>query len=127
MNENHNPVGWFEIYVQDIERAKAFYENTFQIKLERIETPLPTLEMWMFPKNDATPGCTGAIAKMEGKDSGGGGTLIYFFCVDCSVEAERARENGGHIERPKFPIGQYGFIALILDTEGNRIGLHSMQ
>jgi len=48
-------------------------------------------------------------------------------CVECSVEATRAKENGGQIFKEKFAIGLYGFIALVIDTEGNMIGLHSMQ
>jgi hypothetical protein len=64
---------------------------------------------------------------MEGKDSGGGGTLVYFSCTGCSVEGGRAAQNGGQIVREKFSIGDYGFISLIVDTEGNVIGLHSMK
>ena len=64
---------------------------------------------------------------MGGKDSGSGGTIVYFSCADCSVEAARAEKNGGQIDRAKFSIGQYGFIAFVTDTEGNVIGLHSMQ
>ena len=118
-----NPVGWFEIYVQDIERAKGFYQNTFQLTLENIS--VPGLEMWAFPMESEAPGCPGAIVKMEGKDSGPGGTIAYFSCLDCAVEAERAVQFGGRIQRQKFSIGQYGFIAFVLDTEGNLIGLHS--
>jgi uncharacterized protein len=127
MKAQRNPVGWFEIYVQDMERAKAFYQNTFQVTLERLESP--DLEMWTFPPlmQPDNPGCTGALAKMPGKDSGAGGIIIYFSCSDCAVEASRAAENGGRVERPKMSIGQYGFIALINDTEGNMIGLHSMK
>ena len=122
---NHrNSVGWFELYVQDIKRAKAFYENTFQVTLSRLENP--DLEMWAFPIQPEKPGCPGAIVKMNGKDSGIGGTIVYFSCVDCAVEARRASQNGGSIQREKFSIGEYGFISLILDTEGNMIGLHSM-
>jgi len=124
MNTKRNPVGWFEIYVQDMERAKAFYEKTFQISLENLESP--DLEMWMFPGQMENAGCNGALAKMSGKDSGNGGTIIYFSCADCAVEAARAAESGGQIQRPKLSIGEYGFIALVLDTEGNMIGLHSM-
>ena len=124
MNPKRNPVGWFEIYVQDVERAKAFYEQTFQVMLERLESDEP--EMWAFPMQPDGYGCAGAIVKMEGKDSGGGGTIIYFSCADCAVEAARAAQHGGQIQREKFSIGQYGFIALVFDTEGNRIGLHSM-
>ena len=125
MSANHNPVGWFEIYVQDMARAKAFYESTFQVKLTPLEHP--ELEMWAFPMNPEAAGCAGAIIKMPGKSSGIGGTIVYFSCADCSVEAERARKNGGQIQRDKFSIGEYGFISLILDPDGNMIGLHSRQ
>jgi predicted enzyme related to lactoylglutathione lyase len=63
---------------------------------------------------------------MPGKDSGVGGTIVYFACADCAVEATRAGQNGGTVQKEKTSIGQYGFIALVLDTEGNIIGLHSM-
>ncbi|HET7625457.1 MAG TPA: VOC family protein [Verrucomicrobiae bacterium] len=118
-----NPVGWFEIYVQDIQRAKAFYEATFETKLERLESP--DVELWAFPMKPEVPGCPGALVKMAGKDSGCGGTIIYFSCEDCSVEAARAAKNGGQIQRPKFSIGTHGFISFVTDTEGNLIGLHS--
>ena len=127
MNTNRNAVGWFEIYVQDMQRARAFYENTFQVKLERLESPDPQLQLWAFPMRREAPGCPGALVKMAGKDSGGGGTIIYFSCDDCSVEASRAAKSGGQIQRPKFAIGQYGFICYITDSEGNVIGLHSMR
>ena len=122
-----NPIVWFEIYVQDMARAKAFYEAVLGLTLTRLESPIPGTELWAFPMERGLPGATGALVKMEGKDSGGGGTLIYFSCADCSVEAAQAADNGGQIFREKFPIGQYGFIALVYDTEGNMIGLHSMQ
>jgi predicted enzyme related to lactoylglutathione lyase len=73
------------------------------------------------------PGCAGALVKMEGKDSGGGGTIVYFSCVDCAVEAARAAKYGGEVFKEKFSIGKYGFIALVTDTEGNMIGLHSLK
>lgn len=125
MNTNRNPVGWFEIYVQDMDRARAFYEKTFQVTLERLEGP--DIELWAFPMQPDNPGCAGALAKMKDKDSGVGGTIVYFSCVDCAVEASRAVRNGGQIQKEKMSIGEYGFIALIFDTERNMIGLHSMQ
>ena len=64
---------------------------------------------------------------MPGCPSGGNSVLVYFSCADCAVEAARAAKAGGRVEREKFPIGQYGHIALVVDTEGNMIGLHSMQ
>jgi predicted enzyme related to lactoylglutathione lyase len=124
MSTARNPVGWFEIYVQDMERAKMFYQNTFRVSLERLESP--DLEMWAFPGGPDRPGCAGALVKMAGKNSGIGGTIVYFSCADCEVEEARAAANGGEVQRAKSSIGDYGFISLLLDSEGNMIGLHSM-
>jgi predicted enzyme related to lactoylglutathione lyase len=129
MNPTRNPVGWFEIYVQDMERAKQFYEATFAVTLELLPSPndMP-LEMWSFPMGTPDlPGAAGALVKMEGCSSGGSGTIVYFSCEDCAVEAARAVANGGSMQQDKFSIGEYGFIALVFDSEGNIIGLHSMQ
>lgn len=126
----HNPVGWFEIYVQDMNRAKAFYEQVFAVTLESLaspEGPGGGLEMWNFPMHMEASGAPGALVKMEGCTSGGGGTLVYFSCADCAVEAARIIPAGGNVFKEKFSIGQYGFIALVVDSEGNMIGLHSMQ
>lgn len=120
-----NPVGWFEIYVQDMSRAKGFYESLLATHLQRLESP--GLEMWAFPMHAEGAGAAGALVKYEGYPSGGNSTLVYFSCADCAVEAKRAAANGGKIFKDKFSIGQYGFIALVTDTEGNMIGLHSMQ
>jgi uncharacterized protein len=95
------------------------------VKLQSL--PSPIVEMQAFPMGQNLPGCAGALVKMEGKDSGSGGTLVYFSCADCAVEAARAEKSGGEIFKEKHSIGEYGFIALIFDTEGNRIGLHSMR
>jgi predicted enzyme related to lactoylglutathione lyase len=70
-------------------------------------------------------GSPGALIKIEGCPSGPGGTLIYFSCEDCAVEEARAVSAGGRVFKPKFSIGPYGFIALVFDSEGNLIGLHS--
>jgi uncharacterized protein len=120
-----NPVRWFEIYVQDMSRAKSFYEAVFQVKLEKLNTP--GLDIWAFPMMMDKTGTSGALVKMEGFPSGGNSTLVYFGCADCSVEAARVVKFGGRVQREKMSIGQYGFIALAYDTEGNMFGLHSMQ
>lgn len=124
MNPIRNSVVWFEIYVTNMERAKKFYETTFQLTLNPL--PSPNLEMWAFPFDTTAPGCSGALAKMQDKDPGNGGTIIYFSSSDCEIEAQRAAEAGGTVHLPKTSIGPYGFIALINDTEGNLIGVHSM-
>ena len=120
-----NAINWFEIYVQDMERAKRFYESVFKVQLEKLEGT--ELDMWGFPSDMNQYGATGALTKMEGMPSGGNSTLIYFRCDDCAIEAARVKDAGGQIVREKFSIGQHGFIALATDSEGNMIGLHSMQ
>jgi uncharacterized protein len=120
-----NPVNWFEIYVQEMGRAKSFYESVFQVKLERLNNP--ALEIWAFPMRMDKMGASGALVKMEGFPSGGNSTLVYFHSVDCSVEAAQVVKFGGRIQREKMSIGQYGFIALAYDTEGNMFGLHSLE
>lgn len=116
---------WFEIYVQDMNRAKAFYESVFQLQLERLNNP--ELEMWAFPMEMGKWGAGGALVKMEGMDSGGNSTIIYFSCDDCAVESACILAAGGRILRDKWSIGEYGFIALAIDSEGNTIGLHSLK
>lgn len=125
-----NSVGWFEIYVDDMSRAKNFYESVFQKKLEQLTNPSPgemQLEMWSFTGDMESYGANGALVKMEGVPAGNNSVLVYFSCQDCGVEEKRVNEAGGKIEKPKFSIGQYGFISLVKDTEGNMIGLHSLQ
>jgi predicted enzyme related to lactoylglutathione lyase len=125
-----NPVAWSEIYVQDMPRAKAFYEAVFQGSLAALKNPetegSPEVEMWAFPMSMDGSGAGGALVKMAGMPSGGS-TLVYFSCDDCAVEAERAAAHGGQVLKGKSSIGEYGFIALVVDTEGNMIGLHSQQ
>jgi predicted enzyme related to lactoylglutathione lyase len=123
----NNPVNWFEIYVQDMERARKFYEAMLQTKLKKLNSTVP--ELWAFPQSFTDYGASGALAKMEGFPSGGNSnsTLVYFSCVDCAVEAKRAVAAGGRILKEKFSIGEYGFIVLAFDTEGNMFGLYSMQ
>jgi len=123
----NNPVIWFEIYVQDMGRAKKFYEAVLQVKLEKLKSPGPELELWAFPMAMNVPGAAGALVKMSGFSSGGNSILVYFSCVDCAVEAARVVESGGRIQREKMSIGEYGYIALAFDTEGNMFGLHSRQ
>ncbi|MEX2163271.1 MAG: VOC family protein [Sulfuricaulis sp.] len=122
-----NPVNWFEIYVQDMARAKKFYESVFGVALQKLNAPTPDLELWSFPMKQNTYGASGALVKMKGFPSGSNSTIVYFHCLDCSVEASRVTKSGGRIQRSKMPIGEYGFISLVYDTEGNMIGLHSMK
>ncbi|QIL82552.1 VOC family protein [Diaphorobacter sp. HDW4A] len=131
MSANSNPVVWFEIYVQDMARARKFYETVLQKTLAPMQAPegdASGFEMVSFAGDPHSPGAGGMLVKMDGVPSGGGGvgTLVYFACDDCAVEQSRVEAAGGKIHKPKFSIGPYGFCALMLDTEGNCFGLHSM-
>ncbi|EGQ7694580.1 VOC family protein [Vibrio vulnificus] len=123
-----NPIGWFEIYVDDVERAKHFYQSVFQVTFEQMLDPTGTdIEMWFFPSDMESYGASGALVKMDGVSAGAGGTLVYFSCENCAVEQERTTQHGGVVVQAKMAIGEYGFISLVQDSEGNMIGLHSMQ
>ncbi|SMF26890.1 VOC family protein [Pseudobacteriovorax antillogorgiicola] len=125
-----NPVGWFEIYVDDIEKGKQFYQSVFQVELKSLVNPgtesTPSLEMWSFPQDFNGYGAAGAICKMDGVSPGGMGTLVYFACEDCSVVETRVREAGGQVLKEKLSLGEYGFMSMCKDPAGNMIGLHSM-
>jgi predicted enzyme related to lactoylglutathione lyase len=122
-----NPVRWFEIYVEDMTRARAFYESVFRTRFEKLDNPANAdMELWAFPSKMDQPGTAGALVRMEGLAPGGNSTIVYFGCEDCAVEADRAVKAGGRIHLSKTSIGQYGAIALVYDSEGNMIGLHSM-
>ena len=120
-----NPVGWFEIYVSDMTRAKAFYESVLGIKLEKLDPPSPEIEMAAFPMTMDGANASGALCKMDGVDPGGNSVMVYFVCKDCSVEASRVEAAGGKLQNPKMAIGDYGFCAMAIDSEGNAFGLHS--
>jgi len=123
-----NPVGWFEIYVQDMSKAQAFYQSVLGVELSKLGDPTDmSTEMMAFPMEMEGAGAAGALVRMEGFPSGGNSTLVYFTCEDCANEVARVEKAGGRVEREKMSIGEYGFIALALDTEGNMFGLHSMK
>lgn len=125
---SQNAVGWFEIYVDDIQRAKAFYEAVLGATLQELASPDMgmKMEMWAFPGDPGKPGSAGSLIHMDGFKAGGNSTLVYFNCADCASEESRIEAAGGKVFKSKFPIGEYGFIALGIDTEGNMFGLHSM-
>ena len=125
-----NPVAWFEIYVSDMARAKAFYEAVFQVQLQALPAPdgeASAMQMLAFPMDMASGGAGGTLVKMDGMSPGVGGTLVYFACEDCAVEQAGVEAAGGQVHQAKFAIGEYGHCALVVDTEGNMIGLHSQK
>ncbi len=126
-----NPVGWFEIYVQDMARAQKFYETVLDINMSELPNPTDDdLKMMMFSADENAmeqTGAAGALVQMAGVPSGGNSTLVYFISEDCAVEEGRVEGAGGSVFRSKMSIGPHGFISLCTDTEGNMFGLHSMK
>jgi len=124
-----NPFTWVEIYVEDMRRAQKFYETVFQIQMSLMQTPngFGDLEMMSFPWVQDDINISGALCKTKERKPGDGGTLVYFTCEDCAVEMARVEPAGGTILQNKFPIGEYGFCSIVMDTEGNSIGLYSMK
>ncbi|ALJ06571.1 hypothetical protein APS56_16145 [Pseudalgibacter alginicilyticus] len=124
----NKPIVWFEIYVDDMERASNFYEAVLNITLETMPSPTDdAVQMKCFPGDMENYGATGALVKMEGFKAGGNSTLVYFGSVDCTIEEARVEQAGGKIVTPKMSIGKHGYISLFSDTEGNVVGLHSME
>jgi predicted enzyme related to lactoylglutathione lyase len=119
-----NPIGWFEIYVNDMARAQAFYQQVFQHELVKLDSP--GMQMMAFSGDPQQEGATGALVHMPGFASGGNSTLVYFRSEDCALEEARVVAAGGRVHKPKTSIGAYGYITLVIDTEGNMIGIHSL-
>lgn len=123
-----NPVVWFEIYVENMNRAAGFYENVLKIQLEDMNDPSDaSVLMKVFPSHMEEYGTSGALVKMDGVKAGGNSTIVYLGCEDCAVEESRVIANGGQVRQSKMSIGEHGFISIVTDTEGNTIGLHSMK
>jgi uncharacterized protein len=122
-----NAIGWFDIYVHDMKRAVSFYEGVLKQKLEPIGDPTGETQMMSFPGNMTSYGASGALVKSNHSRPGMGGTMLYFSVEDCSIEESRVIAAGGKIVRPKFSIGEFGWVTLCEDTEGNMFGLNSIK
>ena len=122
-----NPFTWVEIYVNDMSRAQQFYETVLNIKMTPMQAPgeFGDLEMVSFPWNATEANISGALCKTSDMKPGVGGTLVYLTSEDCTIETERVTAAGGQVLQTKFQIGEHGFIAGVMDTEGSSIGFHS--
>jgi predicted enzyme related to lactoylglutathione lyase len=122
-----NAISWFEIPSTDLNRAQKFYETIFNLKLNPLD--LQNIKMRMFPLEDMM-GVGGAIVDSGGfhKPSATDGPLVYLNGnPDVQKILDRVEAAGGKIMVPKTEISpEYGYMAVIIDTEGNRIGLHSI-
>ncbi|EMR00996.1 VOC family protein [Cesiribacter andamanensis] len=123
-----NLVGWFEIPVTDMNRAVRFYEQVFAVQLLR--RPMGGLDMAWFPAKHGASGSCGSLIHhpRHYSPSSTDGVLIYFTSQagDLALELSRVEAAGGRILQPKTLISkEIGFMALFLDSEGNRLALHS--
>jgi uncharacterized protein len=121
--KNVNPVGWFDIYVSNLDRAKEFYEAVFNIQL--VDLPIEWGRQSLFPSDNAGLNISGALVEKADMIVGVNNTIVYFVSEDCVTEEARVEKAGGKIIKSKMCIGEFGFISIIIDTEGNTIGLHS--
>jgi len=123
-----NAISWFEIPAIDLNRAQKFYEAIFNIEMVPLDTP--NFQMRMFPIEDMVNGIGGAISKAEGfyKPSATDGTLVYLNAnPDVQIVLDKIEAAGGKIVVPKTQISpEYGYMAVFIDTEGNRVALHSI-
>jgi len=123
-----NAVGWFDIYVNDMDRAVSFYQSVFDNELESIGDPTDSRVIMMaFATDMASYGAGGALVKREGCGPVMGGTIVYFGVDDCSIEESRVNKAGGKVVNPKMSIGEFGWVSVCMDTEGNLFGLSSMK
>jgi hypothetical protein len=121
-------ISWFEIPATDLERAQAFYEAIFQIQL--IPMDMPNFQMRMFPIQNTQTGIGGALVKAHDfyKPSTTDGVLVYLNAnPDVQQVLDRIEEAGGKVVVPKTEISpEYGYMAVFIDSEGNRVALHSI-
>ncbi len=123
-----NAISWFEIPTRNIDRAQKFYETVFDISM--IALDMPQIRMRLFPVTDLMNGISGALC-----DSGGfhtpsedKGPLIYLNAnPDVQIILNKIEAAGGRIIVPKTQISpEHGYMAIFIDSEGNRVALHSV-
>lgn len=112
-----NVVSWFEIPVLNTERAVKFYSNVFRVKIREENG------MFFFPMTKFADGASGSLVKVENNKPTKTGTLIYFYTDNLDKSIKLVLSNGGKLLKVE-DIGKYGKYAHVLDTEGNRIGIH---
>ncbi len=123
----HNTFAWIEIPVSNMDRAITFYETVFAITI----TPVTFggFKMGWFPAAGMeAPGATGTLVEQESYIPSKEGALVYFYSEDVQNELDRVEEAGGKIYQPKTQISEeHGYMAVFIDSEGNRVALHSVK
>jgi uncharacterized protein len=125
MTSAENALNWFEISVNDIKRAKTFYESIFSIKLESQE--MMGMQMAFFPTEDMNGKVSGGLVQGPQHKPSADGAVIYLNGnPDLNIALGRVEKAGGKVLMPKTKINDdIGHMAFFFDTEGNKLGLHS--
>jgi uncharacterized protein len=118
-----NPVCFFEIPVNDLDRAIRFYEGAFGFSFERVT--VDGNEMAWFPLIGGAPGISGALAKGDSYVPSTTGSRVYFRVDDLDAVLAKAVAHGAKVLYPKTSVGELGWVAEFEDSEGNRIALHA--
>lgn len=125
----NNAIGWFEVPVADMERGMKFYETVFDLKLQRNQ--MGPLDMAWFPWIEGGAGAAGSLVYHEEMyEPSLDGVMVYFTAHsgDLQNELSRVESAGGKILQPKTLIAEeFGYMAVIIDSEGNRVALHSQK
>ena len=124
---NKNVISWFEIPVENFDRAKKFYETVLEIEIMVMPSmPDKSMKYGMFPFDMEGGGVGGGLSEMEGFEPSTKGSLVYLNGGDdLSLPLSKVEEAGGKILLPKTSIGENGFMAYFKDTEGNKVAFHS--
>lgn len=122
-----NAVNWFEIPAKNYERAKSFYNTILTTVIQDYHMPEKNMQYGIFPYDMENQGIGGAIVQMDGLNPSADGSTVYLNGgEDLSNVLNKVEAAGGSIVMPKTDIDENGFIAQFIDTEGNRVALHSM-
>ena len=124
-----NIICWFEIYVKDIHRARTFYTNVLDEKInDVVETGFLKMASFATGKNSGL--VSGALIEMEGTKKGDEksvNTIVYFPTDDCTASEKKVIAAGGKVLKSRFPVDTPGYCSLCIDTEGNPIGFFSFE
>lgn len=121
-----NAINWFEIPAKNFQRAKSFYETVLGVEIQIMLHP--TNKYGIIPANMENGEVGGGLVEGEGFEPASNGSLVYLNGGDdLATSLSRVEKAGGKIILPKTSIGGNGFMAHFIDTEGNRVALHSMK
>lgn len=127
MNTTSNSLNWFEIPALDHKRAQQFYEKIFDISMDHMN--MMDIDMVFFPTDNKLGKVGGALVQSTMHKPSQDGLVVYLNANEQGMEPvlNRIQENGGQVLMPKTKINdEVGYMAFFLDSEGNKVGLHSM-